>query len=225
MATLITRLYDTEKSATKAANYVVAAGVPDNDVSVVAAKGEAPATTNSLVDAGLTMGEAQSYVERIDVGAAMVVVRAPYGRALKTENALAGTKPIDQGFQRSTLSDAGSMTLNKDRLLKGNKRYLSSDRALPLTDEGPIFSSRLGLKLLSDRMPKNALLDGSKKIFPGRTLSNWSLNSSVGNALMSGKYGWPTLSLSKPKVNLETENTTPFSNFMKWPTIIRRDVR
>lgn len=225
MATLITRLYDTEKSAAKAASSVIASGVPDHDVSVVAAKGEATATTGGLIDAGLTKGEAQGYVERIEGGAAMVIVRAPYGRALKTEKALAGTKPIDQGFQRSTLSDASSKVLNKKQLLKGNKRYLSSDRALPLTNEGPVFSNRLGLKLLSDRKPKNVLLEGSKKIFPGKTLSSWSFNSSVGHSLISTKFGWPTLSFTRPRVNLETENTTPFSSFLKWPTIIRRDVR
>lgn len=222
MATLITRLYDNEKTASKVVAALSEKGVPASSISVVT-------SSDGLVAAGLTSEEADNFAQGVGSGNAMLACRAPLGMANMVEKCMAATKAVDDGFRRTTLdsgASASSQSLDKSSLLRGNRRYMSSNSVLPISREGTIFSSRFGLKALSSRMPsKNTLMPGGKRIFPGKTLSSWSFGSTVSSKRITEMFGWPMLSSgTKTGAQLQTENTTPFSAMMGWRTIIRREM-
>lgn len=224
MATLITRLYDTKNTAAKVVKALSDSGLRESDVSLI----DGADASGQLKSAGLTGSEAAQYAAKIEGGNAMVAARAPFGTALKTIKTMDATDAIDQGFTRSTVDHSGGTEeFNKKRYLAGNMRYFSSNMTRPVVNEGPAFSSRFGWKTLSSRkIFGNGIIEGSKKMFPGRQISHWSMGSSLissGKPFLSSLIKWKTLSPA-PKVQLKTENTTPFSSAMGWRTLIRRQM-
>lgn len=247
MTQTIARMYATKKAATQAATALKEFGFEDVHLvtppakaaaaSAPPAEGEAapaPAPAKdtpearegimaALRKAGIETEHAAIYAERIAGGAAMAIVRAPFGFASKAQKILHRSEPIDSGvtepeYPMEPYDDAAPLSwilglpvLSKDPAPASRIMGLSasSPKAAPLSDlfglpvlsRNPApLSSLFGMKLLTDKAAPLSDAIGMK------TLSD-------DPAPLSKAIGMPTLS-DKP---------APLSDAIGMPTLMKGD--
>ncbi|MEM7496522.1 MAG: hypothetical protein AAF371_00860 [Pseudomonadota bacterium] len=223
MTTIITRLYDTEDKA-KAAAAAARARIGDDAVDVfTGASGgkRSTALRNAISKAGASADAAEEFAGAMKEGTAMVLARAPWGRAQGTKDALdsAGPMATDATPELYVSDNLGSRDLS---IIPGNRKFLTADKDAALVEDRTPFSSFFGWRVLSDRRPKDNLKRGDPHIMPGKTLSEWKLGAPLitqHTAVFSKWLGWETLKEKPETHSLLEKDRTPFSSALGWKTL------
>jgi hypothetical protein len=207
MTTLITRLYRTLDEAEAARKALRSDGCPSSAISLLSK--EASHSGHDLAaiqEAGVYPSAAALYAPHVEEGASLLVVRAPFGAAVRTHEILddfpaldVGVSPVDAYVESHPSprrsKDASATLLDSDLL------FLSEDLMPPaLLKDGWTFSHYLGLPLLTDWMPtRGALLSGRSTI--------------------SSYFGLPLLTKRQtPRARL-LKSETPFSSALGLPLL------
>lgn len=216
MSTIITRLYKSEATAKKVVGALRAKGLKDEDISVFAGATDG----GDLRAAGIDAAAADGLAARVGEGGALVVVRAPFGAAVKAQGAVDTQSSLkidsDVAYRYSGARVGGSRS---ESVIPGRKYYLSDPDDPPLAKSRYQISDMMGWKLLSDRKPSpDILMESGKRIMPWEPLSTWQLGTKLSDKAtpFSDALNWPTLKEPNRSDNLMRNNPTPFSTRMGW---------
>ena len=176
MTTLITRLYRALTEAEAAKKALNADGCPNSAISLLYKSSEAGARhvahdLAAIQQAGVYPSAAAIYAPHVEEGAALLVVRAPFGTAIRTHEILSDFPAMDVGvspkdaYVESRPSPRRSAE-PRANLLDSDLLFLSGDLMPPaLLKSGWTFSHYFGLPLLTDWMPtRGGLLSGKSTI-------------------------------------------------------------
>jgi hypothetical protein len=211
MTTLITRLYRTLDEAKAARKALKADGCPNKAISLLFKAPEteahpAPHDLAAIERAGVYPSAAKTYAPHVEAGAALLVVRAPFGAAVRTHEILDGFPDLDVGVSPVDAYIESQPTPRRSKdgsatLLDSDLLFLSDNLAPPaLLKDGWTFSHYLGIPLLTDWMPTGGGL------FQGKST-------------ISSYLGLPLLTKSQaPRAGL-LKNGTPFSSLFGLPLL------
>jgi hypothetical protein len=211
MTTLITRLYRTREEAEAARTALRADGCPGSRISLVSRSPgpdatPAPHDLAAIQQAGVYPSAAKLYAPHVEEGAALLVVRAPFGAAVRTHEILDDFPDLDVGVPRvdAYIESQPSVRRSKDgsaTLLDSDLLFLSGDLMPPaLLKDGWTFSHYLGIPLLTDWMPTGGAL------FAGKS----TISSYLGLPLLTKRQ--------TPRAGL-LKNGTPFSSLFGLPLL------
>ncbi len=211
MTTLITRLYRALADAEAAKKALNADGCPNSAISLIYKATEAggrPVAHDlaAIEQAGVYPSAAVIYAGHVDEGASLLVVRAPFGTALRTHDILADFPAMDVGVSPADayVESRPSPRRSADpraTLLDSDLLFLSGDLMPPaLTKRGWTFSHYFGLPLLTGWMPtRGALLSGRTTI--------------------SSYFGLPLLTKSQEPWSSLLKTETPLSSALGLPLL------
>ncbi len=200
MTTIITRLYSDKKKATSVISALKEARLADRDVDVFDSSSASKDSVADMKSSGVHESAAKTYAKLVGDGNALVVVRAPVGRAIEAAEILDGFDPVDAGVEQtevfvSALSES-SMWGGAEptaTLTSGNQFMMSNEGFPPLSDNELPLSTALGLEALSTANPRAKLLTDNPTPF----------SSAIGQSLLLDR---------EPKVELMNDNPTPLSS-------------
>jgi len=209
MPTVITRLYPTESAAMRVVSALQEIDLGDRATDVVTAPADelAPADPadiqRRLRATGVYAKAAEIYAQKIAGGSALLVARAPFGRAVDALAVVDRFDSLDAGvayrevYDRQLSAPANVLRMsNRRRILAKNKTItgvsLSGGKNKPVLAAFPLIARRrAGKKSVGSSKPVTA------------------------------RFGFPML--SRPPAKTSTSKTsTPFSSALGLPTIIRR---
>lgn len=223
MATIITRLFEDETAAKAAAKRVVRGGIPERAITMISG-GEAETLRARMTRAAVHESAVAPYVERVQAGHTLLVVRATYkplGAARITRETLAKSETLDAGpvVNDHFIPDGPERATS---ILKSHPRFFT----MPLSRyaSGHVTAG-LGFPLLSrKRRRTTASLTGarvSRMIWPMPLLSRKARAIKVkrGGGYMSRAF-WPMpLLLTRPRDKSVIPGGGPvFSKTLDWPT-------
>ena len=212
MTTIITRLYSSKKKAESVILALREERFTDRDVDLIASAGSGNADKESLQDEILSSGvfrrAAEIYAEHVAAGKALVVVRAPVGRAVEAEEIVDEFEAVETDVAHtevfvSTMAEPfESQNTNYLPMLPPSDQLILTGDGLPgtLKYKTPL-SSLLGLPLLSKARARAVLV--KEKTMPFSTAT-----------------GLPMLVDRDPTASLVDE-ATPFSSAIGLPLLIK----
>ncbi|MEM9762705.1 MAG: hypothetical protein AAF968_09370 [Pseudomonadota bacterium] len=218
MTTIVTRVYDTEQKATSAAT---AAGAKIGADAVDVVK-DAAALRTAITKGGVGGDAAESMAAMIPDGGAIVVARAPWGTAARATSALDDAGPVATELPKLYVSDSASG--RAESIIPGNRKYLTADGDASRVKDPTPFSTFFGMRVLSDRKPKDVLMRGNTHIMPWKPLSDWKLGAPLiteDTAVFSKRLGWETLKERPATQPLLERDKTPFSTALGLDTLMR----
>jgi hypothetical protein len=233
MTTVITRLYDSEDTASATARRLNREGVPKHALQVITAKGLArEAIAERMRRADVHDSAVPVYADHVAQGDALLVVRATYkplGAARLTREITAKTKTksvgdvVDDHYFADGPDHAPSV-------LKDHPHMLSLDLDFGEYKGGPV-SAEFGIPLLT-RGHRNRPLRVSRG---GGHMSKWfwpmplvtrkrTANSAISGGRFMSRLFWPMPLLSRKERTRSVirDGALPFSRALGLPTIIRR---
>ncbi len=182
MSTTVTRLYERHEQALAAAGELASTGFAEDAIRVITAgSASAGEIASTLEDAGFSSGGAADLAARIAGGAALVVLRAPFGTAVEAMELMDRHGPVA----------SSEAVPDRTAEISANAR-LSLGAWIPV-----LISSKSSTVLLKG--------DSTTRLLSGRSatkLSSWSLSRKLGlpelssGRTMSAKFGIPELSSS-----------------------------
>jgi hypothetical protein len=233
MTTVITRLYDSEDTASATARRLNREGLPRHAVEVITAKGlSREAIAARMQRASVHESAVPVYADHVAGGDALLVVRATYkplGAARLTRDITARTKVksvgsvVDQHYFADGPDHAPSV-------LKDHPRFLSLDLD-PGEYKGGLISAMLGIPLLSrgHRSRPSRVLHGeafmSKRFWPMPLVTRKRKADSAisgGRHISSLFWPMPLISRKDRTRSVIRDGALPFSRALGLPTIIRR---
>jgi hypothetical protein len=229
MTTIITRLFEDEKTARYVAERIEFLGVPSRAISVItsASGADADEIKAKMVRSRVHESAVDAYLKHVKKGQALVVVRATY------KPLMAATKVRESMARRETISVGDVVDdyyvsdgpQKSESVLKEHPHFLTvrMDRT---GYEGRPISDGLGLSLLSKRKRRNSAMHGggfsSRAFWPMPLLSTKPRKSSVikGGRYMSKSF-WPMALLStRPRAKSVIEGgDLPLSRALGWPPV------
>lgn len=215
MTTIITRLYSNAKKA----NSVVAAlkkeHFTDSEITVIATgskkDADAAAYKDDILAGGVAPDAADVYAGQVADGKALVVVRAPVGRAVDAQAVVDAHEPIDAGVENTDVyvsTQKGMSVMDKTSTPASDyaHRLMVSGDALPaLSEQSFPFSSKFGFELLSDTPARAELSD-----------DDMPLSSFFKMNMLSDREPNIELSDRKPNFDLSKQNPFPMSSMLGW---------
>lgn len=207
MTTIITRLYRTPDEAEAARDALGAEGCPSGAVSLLASSPDAGGSDLAAIRrAGVYESAAIVYAGHVAEGAALLVVRAPFGTAFRTLEILEDFPDVDVGISHPDAyvesQASGRHSKNGEAALLNSDLLLLSEDLMPpaLLKNGWTFSHLFGLPLLTNWMPTGGSL------VTGRT----TISSYLGLPLLTKRQS--------PRAGL-LKSETPFSSALGLPTL------
>jgi hypothetical protein len=212
MTTIITRLYATPEKAAEVAAALHAGRFGKQLVSVIT-DDAAGGVRAAIGKVGVYAAAADIYAKHVAGGEALVVVQAPYGRAVQAVNLLDTFEAVPTAV-RHTEAYVESKETPKTSLSSKNLPVLLNSDVLVMSDgmfpravfrKNAFFSSLFGLPLLSgSNGPMSSLIETNTTPF-------------------SSMFGLPTLTRSQePKAGL-VKGGTPLSSALGLPTLTKND--
>ena len=233
MTTLIVRLFADERAARAAEKRLRYAGFPRRLVQVVADPKQGRAEL--LEERGMATETAAAYAGRIADGAAAVLVQADY-RPLKARDKaraiVAKSDPVDMGGlaeETDIREKARAEADHAPSILKTHPRFT----VLPIERDhvpiGPI-SAQFGLRLLSDRKPREDTVYHGTKHFTDTVAPLLSRRAPSSNALLDhderiSRRFWrmPLVNTHPRRNNVIRGGDLIFQKLTGIPSIIRRE--
>ncbi len=217
MTTIITRLYENKKTAEAVVSRLKADVYLDRDIDIVAppaatakSKPSLSRIKEAITGAGVYPNAAALYAPRIASGEALVVVRAPLGKAVRAVALVDEFKSIDAGvkYQEVHIGTQDRARTRRDggylpELLGSNQTIMTGETLPGLMKTGTPFSSMFGIPLLIESGRRTRLMTNNSTPF----------SSLLGLGLLIRQW---------PHAKLITENTTPFSSLFGLPLLTKR---
>jgi hypothetical protein len=196
MTTIITRLYPDMATATSVSSALHSSGHDPSTIDVITRSGDGPAS-DRMRQARVPAASAAAYAQRIEKGAALLVVRAPFapiGTARHAIKVVNRTPAVDVGLEdedvyireQPTIARSGSVMSGTTFFMSNPHRNLSHGHIL---GQNPISPSK----------PRTSAITGgaymSKMFWPMKLVSTGRQASSAihGGYLFSSMFGIPTL--------------------------------
>jgi hypothetical protein len=193
----ISRVFTTEADADAAVRDLEEAGFWSTGIQVLR-PGAGPVTAAELQSHGMTEGLAEHYAERVGAGAAVVIVDAPFGGAVRANQILA--RPRTGDAEAVEVTDVGAVSWDQ-------AAPLSDALGLPvLSHEAAPLSRLLGLSTLSAKQQGGASL--SQDAAP--------LSHGIGMKLLSGNAAPLSSLLGIPTLS---RNAAPLSSAIGFKTL------
>jgi hypothetical protein len=232
MTTVITRLYDSEETASATARRLNREGIPKHALEVITAKGQSrEAILKRMRRAAVHESAVPTYADHVAGGDALLVVRTTYkplGAARLTREITGRTKVKSVG----SVVDDHYFADGPDHapsVLKDHPRFLSLDLEPGEYKGGPV-SAEIGVPLLTRghrNRPLHVLGGGSymSKLFWPMPLvtRNRKANSAISGGRPMSRFFWPMPLLSRKERTRSVirDGALPFSRALGLPTIIR----
>lgn len=229
MTTIITRLYEDEKTAKSVVKKLHDAGFPDTLVDMIGKSAGAPA---QMADAQLSAKAASAYGKAMKDGNALVVVRAsltPFGAAARAMMIVDDAPSIDAGVenQNEYITQEFSTEYEKS-VMTDHPLFLTRPRHPDASRPGTV-SGTLGFGMLSPQRHRTSAIAGgkhmSRSFWPMPLLkSRRSKNSIISGGRVISRAFWPAPLLStKPRTpSVRQGGGTPFSEIFGLPLLSRR---
>lgn len=231
MATIISRLYGSEKAARALAKRLVWEGVPRRDVDVIVRQeGEAAdALAARIRRLAVQDTAAARYAAGVADGATLVVVRATYkplGAAKVARRMMDAAGPADVGLasEERKVADVPSRSEGLS-VLTGHPKILSLDLHPGEPRHGGTVTGALGFRTIGRRRDRrSSVIHGGAHMTPFRVTHGRSGRSSVyhGGRYMS-RWFWP-MPLVSTRERSRSVIQGPgevFSRALGWSTLIR----
>ncbi len=189
MTTVITRMFEDETAAERAAKYLVLKGLPENAVEVIAG-GDPESLTDDLRKARVHEDAIAPYADSIAKGHAALIVRATYiplGAPRITRDILARRQTVDMGdvMEEHYFTDPPE---RKKSILSHHPRFLTAR----IRGGGPVM--------------------GPKTVIRGRKAT-----SAVGKNKRASRFFWPQPLLSKKERRIKVYRGGRYMSKAFWP--------
>ncbi|MEM7507825.1 MAG: hypothetical protein AAF415_13875 [Pseudomonadota bacterium] len=229
MTTIITRLYENEKTAKSVVKKLHDAGFPDNLVDMISKSSNAQ---SEMAHAHLSAQAADAYGKAMKDGNVLVVVRAPFTPFGAAARAM------------MIVDDAPSIDASVENENEYIKQEVSTEYSKSVMTDHPLFFTRprhpdaprsstvtgaLGFRLLSKDTRRNSAIAGgrhmSRAFWPMPLLkSKRRKTSAISGGRFMSKAFWPTPLLStKPRsLSVRPGGGTPFSEIFGLRLLSRR---
>ncbi|MBO6756093.1 MAG: hypothetical protein JJ902_07180 [Roseibium sp.] len=212
MTTIITRLYNDKRKASRVVSALKSEDYLERDIDVVTGKDDPDDTDHSAIrgelrKAGVYPNAATIYAQKVAEGHALLVVRAPFGRSLRAIEITDSFQPI-----RTEVKHTEVFVGTRDKPRVYNDKYLPvllddtimTGRTTPgLIGSGTPLSSLFGFPLLTDGKNRTRLL--TKNPFP-----------------LSSLFGLTLLTKGGSRTSLWTNNPFPFSSLFGLPLLLKK---
>lgn len=218
MSTVITRLYESSARTVEVISRLKRKGFVDRDIDVIAAvpgeeEGAPGEGAESIVarmeEAGVLKKSAVKYADRVKDGAALLVVRAPFGTVNKATKVADSFQPVRAGVDneevyvvKDTVPTNIIRTGAPAPLVKSDEKFMSGGVVPGLMESGT-FSAMIGIPTVTEARKRDSVIRKNTTPF-------------------SSLLGLSTVIRKKGKLSVIHRNTTPFSSLFGFPTVIRK---
>lgn len=223
----VTRLFESEQTASDAVDKLVAGDVPRDSIAVLgASQGDTSASIDAAIEQGVVMsGHRGALQKALSNGRSIVSVSPEYGRGRFVEITLEQSGAVDTRSLPDYLPDAAApfsdflglpvLTSGKSHLTLFDFDGTSSFGLRFLSKKAAPLSSMFGLKVLSS---------GKGSVAKGSAVESMSgtpapLSSKLGLKLLSSKKN---KSSDGSSVTRMSSNAAPFSAFLGLPVLTKR---
>lgn len=213
MTTIITRLYGDKRKASRVVSALKSENYLDRDIDVITGKDdpddpEHAALRAEMKKAGVYANAAATYAEKVAEGNALLVLRAPFGRAKGALPIIDAHNSIDAGVKYTEVYAGAreSVKVKRDQylpILLNDQTMMSGDVLPGLVKTSTPFSSAFGIPVLMESKGKAKLLTDNPTPF-------------------SSLFGMTLLTRGGPSAKLMTDNPTPFSSLFGLPLLTGR---